>query len=171
MPPEHTSQSHPTRREHPRHDPFARIPQKPRATAGDGESSLLGVLKSALFALPVSLLCGVILLSVMAAIALTQPNPSAMITPLALAVLGLSGLVGGLVCVRRAGRSPALCGLTFGLLFVLVTWVLSLIPMEAGESTSLPGVWLIRAVVVLLSCLGAAVGARRAHRPTHHRGR
>ena len=81
MPAEHSSLSNHSRKGHARHDPFARMPATPHVTPSEGEPSLLGILKSALFALPVSLLCGVILLSVMAALALAQPNPSALITP------------------------------------------------------------------------------------------
>ena len=160
---------HPSR-DRSRRDPFRSLPSADRQEPAGG-GPLSRVMLSALFALPFSLLCGLVLLSVMAGLALTQSDPNALTTPLSLAVLGLSAVAGGLICSRRCGESPLLCGLIFGLLLVLLMWGASLFFSDGSLSMglSLPVSLLLRGAVVALSCVGARMGAPRPHAPAHRR--
>ena len=160
---------------HPSHghtNPFPLRQQRTAPQASDTENSFIHVLKSALFAIPFSFLCGLVLLSVLAGLAFTQPDPDSLTTPLSLVVLGLSAAMGGLICTRRCGHSALSCGLSFGLLFALCTWVLSLFIHEPSDmALSLPITLLLRASVVVLSCLGARMGVNRQHAPSHRHAR
>ena len=113
----------------------ARLPALPavRRTdrAGDdrtaeGAGSLRTAFGSALFAMPVAAVAGLIFLLIAAGTVCAMPDPDSLITPLGLSVLGLTVLCGGFVCSRRAGCAPLLCGLLFGGLAVLVLFLGSL---------------------------------------------
>lgn len=169
----HSSPFDRSSKKHGRRDPFDRIPAARHDASSDQEASFGRVLKSALFALPFAALCGLALLSVMAALAMAQADPNAVITPFSLVVLGLCSIVGGFIGSRRCGHSHVLCGLLFGLLFSLLIWMLSLLFGDrTGNVLSMqlasPLSWLLRAAVVGLSLLGGVLGARRPARTTHH---
>ena len=97
----------------------ARLPALPavRRTgrAGDdrtaeGAGSLRTAFGSALFAMPVAAVAGLIFLLIAAGTVCAMPDPDSLITPLGLSVLGLTVLCGGFVCSRRAGCAPLLRG-------------------------------------------------------------
>lgn len=150
-------------RRHPTANRFA-------ATENHGETSAEGTfstsLMAALFALPITVAIGLVLLLIVTAVAYSQPDPDSLSTPLSLGALGLTSLLGGLVAARR-GRSRGLfCGFLSGLLFTLLLLGASLF---FGDDTktqltlgfSAPLTWGLHIVVVLLALLGAKIGSHR----------
>lgn len=174
MPSEHMFHPNRAKQKKPRRDPFRHMPRPDNAAEAAKDTSVVHILASSLFALPFAWLCGLILVSVMAGLAMTQADPAAMTTPLSLSVLGISSMVGGLIAARRCGHSPLLCGLLFGALFVLTLWVLSFVFGGRGESPlslnlSFSISLLARAAAIGLAIAGAYIGTRRTKRPTHIR--
>ena len=73
----------------------------------EGSGSLRTAFGSALFAMPVAAVAGLIFLLIAAGTVCAMPDPDSLITPLGLSVLGLTVLCGGFVCSRRAGCAIA----------------------------------------------------------------
>lgn len=148
----------------------------PRPTnPGEGESTggPVSVLRAALFALPVTAIMGAVLLAVATGVSLSSPDPDAMSLPLSMGALGLTALLGGLVCGRRCGGAPLACGLCSGLLLVITMAALSL---AVGDDTRAAltlglGTWgglAVRAAVVFLEMLGARMGTAKRRTKPHH---
>lgn len=133
------------------------------------EGRFTTVLMAALFALPVTMIIGLVLLLVVAVVAYNQPDPDSLTTPLSLGVLGLTSVLGGLVAARRGGSRGLLCGFLSGLLFTLLILSLSLFfgdeaRSQLALSCSPLLTWGLHIGVVFLEILGAAIGS-------HHRGK
>ena len=74
----------------------------------EGAGSLRTAFGSALFAMPVAAVAGLIFLLIAAGTVCAMPDPDSLITPLGLSVLGLTVLCGGL-SVRAAPGAPRCC--------------------------------------------------------------
>ena len=134
-------------------------------------------LMSGLFALPVTAVLGLIFLTVGTWVAYSNPDPASLSTPLALAALALTSLLGGFVASRRnGGESAALCGLCGGCLFTVILFILSLLFGDGARATmtlglSSPAAWGIHAGVVGLEILGALIGRPRRRSTSRHTAR
>ncbi len=149
-------------------------PALPRARQADPRNNggrpqgMASVLLSALFALLPVIGISLLLLFVMTAIVLWAADPDAMLAPMAMAGLGVSSLIGGIIAARRCGGHSLLCGLCTGLLLTFLLWILTLFidrtdpTMTLGVSTW--GQMALHAVVVALAGAGGMIGggARRA---------
>lgn len=132
----------------------------------EGAGSLRTAFGSALFAMPVAAVAGLIFLLIAAGTVCAMPDPDSLITPLGLSVLGLTVLCGGFVCSRRAGCAPLLCGLLFGGLAVLVLFLGSLCFGDASRQALSLGLSSgaragLYVALVAISCFGALIGRRR----------
>lgn len=129
-----------------------------------GGSSLTSVLLSSLFSLPLTLGIGLVLLLVITGIVLSTEDPDRMMTPMAMAVLGVSALLGGIIAARRCGSRPLLCGLCAGLLFTLLLWVLTFLTDRTDATMTLgASAWgrlALHAAVVALETAGGLIGGR-----------
>ena len=139
------------------------------------ESGFMSALFAALFALPVTVLIGFALLLIVTAVAYTNADPDALTTPLSLAALGLTALMGGMVSGMRGYRQPLLSALLLGLLLVLLQLGGSLFFSDAlREQLTLGGSalwrWGLRVAVLPLSLLGGCIGKNK-HRDERSRGR
>ncbi len=149
------------------HTAPAVLPRVARSDVQDEQAAggMLRVLASMLFALPVTAGIGMLLLLIITGIALSTGDPDAMLTPLALAILGITSLLGGLVCARRCGSRPLLCGVCSGLLFTLLLWVLTLFVDRTDPTLTLGttpwGRLALHVAVVALETAGALIGGRK----------
>ena len=122
-------------------------------------------LVSALFALPVTLVIGLIFLLIATAVAYVSADPDRLSTPLAMSALGLSAMLGGLVSARRGRGQPILCGALLGLLLTVCLLGGSLFYGDDTRAYLTIGLspiaeWGIHGAVVLLSALGGRIGRR-----------
>ncbi len=153
------------------------IPQHHPAEGENLDEAGFGrVFMAALFALPVTAVIGLVLLLIVTAVAYANPDPDSLTTPLSMAVLGLTALLGGLVAARRGQTAPLLCGLLAGLLFTLLLLVLTLFFSDDARTQltlglSSPVLWMLHGGVVLLSALGGKLGSRRATKSKHQKRR
>ena len=139
------------------------------------EGGIVSALFAALFALPLAVLIGFVLLLIVTAVAYANADPDALTTPLSLAALGLTALMGGMVSGVRGYRHPLLSALLLGLLLLLLQLGGSLFFSDAlREQLTLGGSallrWGLRIAVLPLSLLGGRIGKAR-HRDPHSRGR
>ena len=137
------------------------------------EAGLIHVLSAALFALPVTAAVGLVLLLIVTAVACANPDPDSLTTPLSLAALGLTALLGGLVAARRGQSRSLLCGATLGLLLTLLLLGASLfygedMRQQLTLGVSSPVSWSLHGGVVLLASLGGKLGGRRKTSSKHH---
>lgn len=95
------------------------VPARPESES----SSFKAALGGSLFALPISLILGLIFLLIAAGVASAMQDPDRFLTPLGLAVRGLTALCGGFIAARRAERAPLLCGLLFGGIIVIALFL------------------------------------------------
>ena len=114
---------------------------------------------------------GLVLISCAAAVAFTQADPDALITPLALVALLLSAFTGGFTTVRRTGSAPMLCGILCGGVITVFTMIAALI--LRGVTSSGYEFWqaaILHGATVLFSILGSFAGnAKRKVDPRKHR--
>lgn len=130
------------------------------------DSGFKAALGGALFALPISLLVGVVFLLIAAGVAASMPDPDRLLTLLGIAVLELTALCGGLIAARRAEHAPLLCGLLFGGVAILALFIGSLC---FGDETRQTVAWGLSAgaragmyaLTVAVSALGAVIGRKR----------
>ena len=106
----------------------------------------------------ISLVLGVLLPIVAAAMLMPLEDPAVAIAPTSAAVLLLTALVGGFVTARKAGAKALLCGVCSAGVWLLLTWggsfCLSSIAAPFHGGTALG----MSAATVLLSVLGASLG-------------
>lgn len=164
----HGRPTHPHRKQN-----TARIPRASddHTSEGGTEAGFSRVFTAALFALPVTAVIGLVLLLIVTAVAYANPDPDRLATPLSLAALGLTSLLGGLVAARRGQQKPLLCGGMLGLLLVLLLLTASLFFSDETRELltlglSAPLTWGLRGGVVLLSALGGRLGGRRSAQNT-----
>ena len=87
----------------------------------------LSVLKSALLGVGASLVMGLILITVGAAVAYANPNPSVLIPALSLVSLLPSMFAGGFVTAKKVKDAPLLCGIISGGMITLITMLLAIV--------------------------------------------
>ena len=136
------------------------------------ENGLAVSLFAALFALPVAAVIGFILLLIVTMVACANADPDALTTPLALAALGLTSLMGGMVAAIRGYRHPLLSAVIFGLFLILLQLAGLLFysdELRAQLSMGVPalGRWGMRLSVLPFSLLGGGIGKKR-DRVRHH---
>ena len=133
----------------------------PTSRSSDKESSasIATVVKHAAIGLIGFVVCGLILVTGACAAAYASNDPSALITPLGIAVLLLSSFAGGFITVKLTRTSPLLCGTVFGVMAAFVMLALSLCFSAAASShyTFLQGL-LMHGFALLFSILGAITG-------------
>ena len=129
---------------------------------------------SILFALPFAAGIGLILLLVTAGLLTSVADPDAMITPMAMGVLGVTALLGGLIAARRCGCRHLLCGVSVGMCLTLLLWIMTFF-VDRSDTTLTLGVspWgrvALHVAVVALSGAGGLIGGhKRSKSPHRHR--
>ncbi len=122
------------------------------------------VLRSLPLSVVVTVLAGLALSAVGAAIALRAPDPVALIGPLSWGVVGLASLFGGILSGRRAPASPVGAALLCGAVTVVLLTVAGLC---AGGGIGSPSAWLLRLTVLPLHLIGAYLTRPRERAPSH----
>jgi putative membrane protein (TIGR04086 family) len=104
-----------------------------------------------------SLLSGLLLLAVSAAVCLKAKDPDPITTPLALCSLFFGAMTGGHVCARLHGKNRGFCGALSGLFFVAL---LILIAFATGSALRPALFGICAPCTVLLSAIAGAVSCR-----------
>ena len=130
-----------------------------RSRSSDESPLFTAVLKASVWGILATFVSGLILISALSAVALANPDPSGLITPLSLLALFPSFFIGGFVTVKRVKDAPALCGVICGgfsavcaMLIAMVLKVLTSSGFELWQSL------LLHAAAVIFSVLGALAG-------------
>ena len=95
-----------------------------RKSDKDDQPLFLTVLKNSAIGLACAMLSGILLVSASCAVAYANPDPGALMLPLALASLMISMFVGGFVCSKMTKDAPLFCGvicggiITFGMMLI-----------------------------------------------------
>ena len=132
--------------------------EKAKHAAHIGEKQTLsftgGVFRSVLL----SLLSGVILLSVFSYLLYQATDHKALLTPLAFLCGGLAALSGGFYGGRVLRHSGALCGLTVGICLVFF-FMLSALILRAGElsTAAIP----LDLLILTAATIGGAAGGKK----------
>ena len=141
--------------------PTRRNPSLALSRSADAEDQGLfaTVFRNALFGLAGFLAFGLLLVTVMCAIAYSSADPSALITPLAMAALLGASFGGGFITAKLTRTSPFLCGVICGAMCAVLMLALSLCFTCAQSShyTFFQGL-LMHAFALLFSILGAFTG-------------
>lgn len=130
----------------------------------DVSVGMASVLKAALFALVCTAGIGLILLLLMTGIVLSTADPDTMVTPMALAALGVSSLAGGMIAARLCGGRALLCGLCVGILWTFVLWLLTFF-IDGSDPAMTLGIsagWRValHAAVIGIGGIGGRIGGR-----------
>ncbi len=138
---------------------------KPRmpSAAREGEGSdFRFMMRSALYALCITLICAIIFLVVLSIIAYSNPDPDTLVAPFSYSALFASALIGGIAAARINRRAGLICGTLSGLLFLIVIFIASLFA-GGGETNVSFGIALaFYAGVVLTAAAGGMLGSKRA---------
>lgn len=120
--------------------------------------------KSILWALPITVATGLLLLFIATALLMCASDPDRYHTVAGLALIYLTALIGGFAAVRLNRRSaPLLCGLGEGILLLVLLLAVGLLLPTALKSGRPTGITLLTHGALLLAALiGALLGARPA---------
>ncbi len=118
----------------------------------------------ALCAAGIGLAAAALLLVSACAAAFRSPDPAALVRPLALTVFYLAAAVCGIAAGYKSD-APLASGMAAGVLYCLLTALLSLLPFgQDGGLSPLPSL-LLRSAAVPAAMLAAGIGHRRPRRP------
>lgn len=117
------------------------------------------IMLSSLWGLGASLLSGIILVSIVSAIACLSPNPLSLIFPLALLALLPSNFLGGFISAKRCRVSALSCGITTAAMWIALSLVgaLCLWSVPSSGYTVWQGI-LLHCLSVAFCMLGAVAG-------------
>lgn len=132
------------------------------AATDTGGYSPATVLKSAIFAFPVAILIGLLLLLLSTVLLLSTKDPNRYHAAVGALVASAVALLAGLIATRlNRRRLPLLCGLAEGAILLLVLLLLSaLLPIKVHIFSGALNVGL-HATLPLLAVAGAMLGARK----------
>lgn len=139
---------------------------KRRMLKNERPQSFSAMMKCVLYALPVTVLLGALLLLGITALLLRTADPNRYHTAVGIAALYLIAAMGGMLATKLYGRrAPLLCGLFEGLCLMLVLSLPSLFLPSSFENGALT---LLLRLLILPACVcGACLGARK--RKMRHR--
>ncbi len=143
-----------------------------RRTDDPEESPLfISALKSSLWGLSASAICGILLMTATTAIAYANPDPTALVASMGLLSLLPSAFAGGFVTAKKAKDAPLLCGILSGGMLTIATVILGLI-LSALPSSGYK-LWqslALHGASVAFSTLGALAGnVKRRPKPGKRR--
>ncbi len=140
----------------------SRTSSAPASRSGDNEESglFMTVIKNSLFGLLGFAVSGLILVTLMCAIAYASSDPGALIAPLAIGALMISSFIGGFIDAKLTRQAPLLCGAVCGAMCAVLMLVLSLCfaGVPSSHYTFLSGLFM-HAFALLFSILGAFTGS------------
>ena len=146
--------------------------KSPRRGGSSEVVSLGSVLKSVLFAAPIALATGVLLILLAAAILSATGDPLKYHTVMGLFLIYLTALLGGTLATRLHGRrTPLLCGVMMGSLLLLLLLMLALILPNSGHEYSTAMQIGLHALLFPATVIGALLGARKKRTKGHKRHR
>ena len=146
--------------------------KSPRRGGSSEVVSLGSVLKSVLFAAPIALATGVLLILLAAAILSATGDPLKYHTVMGLFLIYLTALLGGTLATRLHGRrTPLLCGVAMGSLLLLLLLMLALVLPDSTHEYSTAMQIGLHALLFPATVIGALLGARekRARGRKRHR--
>ena len=137
----------------------------------DGAPLIKKVLISSLIGLGVNLVCGILLVTISAAIALFYNDPLSLMIPLSLLSLLVSNFLGGFSSSKIAKEAPFVCGLVCAAMWGVLSLIVSLALFFAPSSGySLLQSLLLHAISAVFSVLGALCGSYKPKKnPRNHR--
>lgn len=140
------------------------------ATEKEGVVTLSKTMKCVLWALPITMAVGLLLLLLSSALLLATKDPDRYHTAAALISLYITAFSGGLIATRLCHRrSPLLCGLCEAALLILAFTVLSLCLPDAWRHAHSGGFALLTRVLLLpATMIGAFLGARKTKIKRRH---
>ena len=147
-------------------------PALPQRAYAKSERSLFSrVLIGSVWGLCGTMVLGILLISIFAAIACSKPDPMAIVPYLSLGALMPGMFLGGLICAKAAKGSPILCGLVSGAISTLAFLLLSLIfkSLQSADS-SLFGDVIVHASAIFFSVLGSYTGNLKKRNPKRRFG-
>ena len=139
------------------------------ALTAERPQSFSAMMKCVLYALPVTVLLGALLLLGTTALLLRTADPNRYHAAVGLALLYLIAAMGGHLSTRLYNRrAPLLCGLFEGICLMLVLSLPSLFLPSSFENGALT---LLLRLLILPACIGGACLCARKRKPRHRRAR
>jgi hypothetical protein len=102
------------------------------------------------------------------AAAFRSPDPAALVLPLSIAAFYLSATACGIAAGYKSD-APLVHGMTAGIVYCLLTALLSLLPFGQESGLATLHSLLLRSASVPVAMLAAGIGHRRTHRPGNRR--
>lgn len=133
----------------------------------------VSAMRSGAFATGAAVLLSVIFWLIAGGIAYANDDPDSIVGMLGIAVVSVTAFVSGIIAVKINGGSGALvCGVTNGVLYMVLLFLLSLF-FDESFSSGYPFMLslVMRCAVVFISVLGAFAGAHRTPRKRKRRAR
>ena len=134
-----------------------------RRTLSEGnENSFPELLKNSSIGAGIGLIAAVLFLFIGTGVCYVSNDPTALITPVGVAVLYLSAFIGGMIAKRLNKTSALFCGGICGCLLTVFFWFLTLFFNHTDSDIfSFPLSLVLRGLTILVSILGAVIGTGR----------
>lgn len=105
-----------------------------RTRSGEDESVFRKAFFSSLFGLSINALSGIVLISVVCAVAYSSPDPLSLITPLSLLSLLPSNFLGGFASAKKCGEAAGVCGCMTGAMWGVISLIAALCTLSVEPS-------------------------------------
>lgn len=105
-----------------------------RTNSGEDDSVLKKALFSSLFGLLINAISGIVLISVVCAVAYSSPDPLSLITPLSLLSLLPSNFLGGFAAAKKCGEAAGVCGCMTGAMWGVISLIAALCTLSVEPS-------------------------------------
>jgi putative membrane protein (TIGR04086 family) len=136
------------------------------------EADISTAMISSFYGLGMAMITAVILTFLLSAISLLCRDPGEVAKISGYAVLFISSFVGGFMCCKHCGKYPLVCGIAFAVIYLLIHWLLSLLPIFSESALSFGSVWILRLIALGVAVGGAFFGTykpKKRHKPKRKR--
>lgn len=132
-------------------------------TDSDEEFSFGKMLKNCIIAVGIACVAAIVLLAVFAMVSYSNPDPDKLTFPLSLAALYLGAFIAGIITARKNGEKILIGGILSGLIYLVVVFMISLIPEEAAFISKLSGGQRVIAHLALMAAvvIGSLIGMKK----------
>lgn len=142
--------------------------EKSRRNIGMGSDadeglSLGKMVKNSVISVVIGMIVSIALLIVFALVSYSNPDPDKLVFPLALIALYVGAVVAGIITAKRNGEKILFGGLITGLVYLLMIFMLSLIPEELEFVSKISGLYSViaHAALIFAAIAGSFFGRKK----------
>lgn len=127
------------------------------------ELSFSKMLRNCIVSVVIGIIVSIVLLIIFAIVSYSNVDPDKLIFPLSLAALYIGAVVCGIITAKKNGEKIFFCGLVSGFIYLVMIFMVSLIPEESGFISKMtdPQSIIAHLAVIIAVIFGSVIGTKR----------